>query len=153
MDDDAFDRWTRQVEDPTSRRTALLRLVGGGLAAVGSGIGGAAAKRKRRRKKRCKRPTFRCGKRKCCTCSAENFACGDAPIKCGDRKGPLCECWQKATGGFICTKSQQVCPAASECATDAECPGTQVCLAVGRDIGCGCGEGAFFGICASSCAD
>ena len=122
------------------------------LAALGA-MPGRDAGAGRRRKKRCKGAAFRCGKRKCCTCSAENFACGDDPVKCGGGKGSLCECWQKATGGFACLKSQDTCPAASECTTDAECPEKQVCISVGRGIGCGCGTGAFFGMCGSRCDD
>ncbi|MDQ3696349.1 MAG: hypothetical protein M3464_22435 [Chloroflexota bacterium] len=80
MDGQQFDRYTRQLAAPSSRRQAMTSLTGGLFGAV-LALGGHEAAAKR-----CKQPQERCKKRSQC-CHKKKFRCG---FSHGAGKGTCC---------------------------------------------------------------
>jgi hypothetical protein len=151
MDDGRFDAWTR-------RRFGLgFGGLAAGLLGAATGQGAVAKKKKkpkgctRKQKQKCRRQDRVCEKGKCViACNARNSACrGNNIIQlCGGGQA-FCDCSPLAEGGFACAATRpETCPAASECARDAECASGEVCVDVSAAECCG---GEEFGICRKRC--
>lgn len=152
MDGGRFDAWTR--------RKAALGL--GGLLAGLLGPAAAAKKKPNKKKKKkskacdakqrrgCRREGFGCEAGKCVVvCRAANSACGDTNViqLCGPQGS--CECSSLTNGGFACAVGRpETCPAASECASNAQCGAGEVCVDVSHADCCG---GQEFGLCRKAC--
>lgn len=144
MDSDRFDRLSRAMTRPGSRRSALAALVAGALAsALAPSVEVDAKKRKKRKKRKSGNPAPACspigqpcGSGGCCggaTCQGAVCRCPDGMGRCGDRcVGP-----DGCAAGHACDKSAavDVCPGASTC-TGQNASGQKVCCGIDRVHGC-----------------
>jgi hypothetical protein len=81
------------------------------------------------------------------TCSASNDFCELEFAACGDNDDN-CGCVSSTDGANLCASFEEfACPATSQCTTDSNCSGDDVCV----DIGCRC-TGTFLGLCLQPCA-
>lgn len=78
------------------------------------------------------------------TCSAGNDFCEPEFAVCGDN----CGCFSSVGGANLCASFESFsCSAPSQCTTDDNCPGSEICV----DVDCRCG-GGFRGVCFSACS-
>jgi hypothetical protein len=79
------------------------------------------------------------------TCSAANSFCTFEWASCGE----TCSCVTSTGGANLCADFAEfaVCPDTSECSTDDQCPGDDLCV----DVSCRCGGGTL-GTCLPPCA-